>query len=73
MIGKETIKQLQSTSIEDRLHLMEVLLDSLKRDIKNSDDDEEIRPEPKKFIVRTFNLGQDIQAERDVIYAERGF
>jgi len=71
MIAHETIRQLQNTSVAERLHLMEILLNSLKSDIKSTE--RQVRSKSKKFTVRTFNLGQDVHADRDIIYAERGF
>ncbi len=71
MIAHETIRQLQSIPVGERLYLMEILLNSLKRDIKSNE--RQIPPGFLKFTVRTFSLGQEIHADRDVIYAERGF
>jgi hypothetical protein len=71
MIAQETIGQLQSISVGERLHLMEILLNSLRQDIKNME--RKVQPELERFTVRTFDLGQEIHADRDVIYAERGF
>ncbi|MGE0083079.1 MAG: hypothetical protein AB7S75_01525 [Desulfococcaceae bacterium] len=71
MIAHETIRQLQSISVGERIHIMEILLNSLKRDIKSKE--RQIQPKLEKFTVRTFNLGQEIHADRDIIYAERGF
>ena len=35
MITKETIEQIEDISVEERLHLIEILLNSLKKDIKS--------------------------------------
>ncbi|MBF0231342.1 MAG: hypothetical protein HQK63_17405 [Desulfamplus sp.] len=68
---QETIKQLKKVSVTERIYLMEIILESLKRDIKNT---ETIRHQPlKKFIARPFNLGGDVNVDRDIIYSERGF
>ncbi len=71
MIAHETIGQLQSISVGERLHLMEILLNSLKQDMKNME--RKAQPKLERFKVRTFNSGQEIHADRDIIYAERGF
>lgn len=71
MIAHETIGQLQSISVGERLHLMEILLNSLKQDMKNME--RKAQPKLERFKVRTFNLRQEIHADRDIIYAERGF
>jgi hypothetical protein len=43
---------------------------SLKQDMRNT---ETMRQSPlKKFIARPFNLGGDVNADRDIIYSERG-
>ena len=69
MIAQETIKQIQDISIEERIHFIEILLSSLKKDIK---DTRQKQHHKKKFTVSTFDLGQDIHANRDNIYSERG-
>jgi hypothetical protein len=70
MIAQETIKQLKTVSVTERIYLMEILLESLKQDMRNT---ETMRHSPlKKFIARPFNLGGDVNADRDIIYSERG-
>lgn len=71
MIAQETIRQLTNISVTERLYLIQILLDSLKQDIKDTDIDN--NSPPKEFAIRTFNLGQDIDVDRDILYAERGF
>jgi hypothetical protein len=73
MIAHETIRELQNISVAERIHLMEILLNSLKFDIKSAERQVRPRSKSKRFTVRTFNLGQDVHADRDIIYAERGF
>ncbi len=68
-VRQVTIRQLQNISVAERLYLMEILLNSLKYDIKST----ERQVRSKRFTVRTFDLGQDVHADRDIIYAERGF
>ena len=70
MIAQETIKQLKRVSVTERIYLMEILLESLKQDIRNT---ENIKHPPlKKFIARPFDLGGDVNVDRDIIYSERG-
>ncbi|MBF0406168.1 MAG: hypothetical protein HQM10_02355 [Candidatus Riflebacteria bacterium] len=71
MIVQETIGQLKNIPVEERLYLMEILLNSLKQDINNLK--KKSRSKSDKFTVETFDLGQDISPDRDIIYAERGF
>ena len=69
MIAQETLCQIQHASVVERIQVIEMILQSLKQDMK--------RPEPpqpleyKPFTVRQFNLGTDILVDRDAIYLER--
>jgi hypothetical protein len=69
MTVQEAIQTLQNTPLEDRIKIIELLLQSLKEDI-SSKDTKAKRPEP--FKIRTFNLGKDIQFDREEMYLERG-
>jgi hypothetical protein len=69
MIVQETVQQLQQASLEVRIQVMEMLLESLKHDIAITEN-RQMRPVP--FRVRTFDLGRDISLDRDEMYAERG-
>ncbi len=69
MISQKTVQQLQHASVTERIDLIEVLLQSLKYDIQTTHVVK--TPQWKPFTVRLFNLGSDIQVDRDVIYAER--
>ena len=69
MIAQETLTQIQHAPIVERIQVIEVILQSLKQDIKPT-----LRCEPpqkKKFKVRRFHLGQEVHCDRDEIYAER--
>lgn len=69
MTVQEAIQTLQNTPLEERIQIIELLLQSLKEDISSK----EIRD--KKFTpfeIRTFNLGSDIQVDRQDMYLERG-
>jgi len=69
MITQETVQQLQHAPINDRIQVIEALLESLKQDITPPELSEKHR---KPFRVRTFNLGTDISLDREEMYAERG-
>ncbi|MBF0409622.1 MAG: hypothetical protein HQM10_19940 [Candidatus Riflebacteria bacterium] len=71
MIVPETLGQLKNISIEARLHLMEIPLTSLKQEINNLKRESRYRFE--QFSVETFYSVRDFSADRDIIYAERGF
>lgn len=69
MIAQDLLIQLQHAPLVERIQVIEVLLQSVKQDIK--------LPEPPKqpntpFIVRQFDLGSDVIVDRDAIYRERG-
>lgn len=69
MISQKTVQQIQHAPIAERIQMIELILQSLKQDIKESIPAEKrIR---KPFKVRSFNLGRDIHVDRDMIYAER--
>ena len=65
----EIIEQIQHKTIQERIYIIELILQTLKRDMNI------IRQASKKthkpFRVRTFNLGQEIHVDRDLIYYER--
>ncbi len=71
MIAQETLTQIQHAPIVERIQVIEVILQSLKQDIKQTETSE--KPQYKPFTVRQFNLGTDIIVDRDAIYRERGF
>ncbi|MCZ7670948.1 MAG: hypothetical protein M5U34_29285 [Chloroflexi bacterium] len=66
MTVQEAIQTLQNASPEDRIQIIELLLQSLKDDLSAKD-----KPQ-QPFKVRTFNLGSDVQADREQMYLERG-
>jgi len=70
MLPQETIRQLQGIPAVERLQLIEILLNSLKRDITHSQRQEK-PPANKRFTVRSYNLGQEVLVDRDAIHSER--
>jgi hypothetical protein len=70
MIAQETLTQIQHAPIVERIQVIEVILQSLKQDITQTETSE--KPQYKPFKVRQFNLGTDIIVDRDAIYRERG-
>ena len=69
MIAQDMLIQLQQAPLVERLHVIEVLLQSVKQDINVPEPPKQPR---KPFIVRQFNLGSDVIVDRDAIYRERG-
>ncbi len=65
MSVQEAVQHLQFASLAERIQVIELLLQSLKDEIIH---DEPVR---KPFRIRTFNLGKDIQLDRDEMYADR--
>ena len=68
-MNPETFQQLQQAPIEERLRVIELLLQSLKQDILAREKPRDIPP-LNAFTARQFNLGQDIQVDRDTIYGD---
>ena len=64
-INIEIIEQIQHKTIQERIYIIELILQSLKRDMNV------VRQVPKNtrkpFCVRTFNLGQEVYVDRDLI------
>ena len=66
MINPKILREIQGAPVEERLHLIEIILQSLKKDIETTS------PAPNKmFTVRTFSLGGEVHADRDRLYNER--
>lgn len=68
MTVQEAVHQLQEAPLPERLHAIEMLLASLKNELFQHASAQEPR---RPFRVRPFDLGADIQVDRDEIYAER--
>ena len=63
MIDSRTLRKIQGAPIKERLHLIEIILQSLKKDIETTP------PAPQKmFTVRKFSLGAEVHADRDQLY-----
>lgn len=70
MIDPKTVNQLKQASIEERIQLIELILQSLKKDIKP---ELEIgKSQFKHFKIRKFSLGEEVHVDRDKLYSERG-
>ncbi|MFQ5706021.1 MAG: hypothetical protein ACE5HO_01145 [bacterium] len=70
MIDLKTVDQLKQASIEERLKIIELILQSLKEDIKQKPKIAATRF--KSFKVRKFSLGQEVHVDREDLYSERG-
>jgi hypothetical protein len=65
MVDLNTFKKLQQAPIEERIQMIELLLQSVKDDLKSNS------TSSKPFKVRSFSLGNDISINRDELYNER--
>ncbi len=64
-----TVKVENKSSIEERIKIIELILQSLKSDIKAKP----AKTKKGKFKVRQFSLGEEVHVDRDEMYSERGF
>jgi hypothetical protein len=69
MIDREVVEQIQHASVAERIHIVELILQSLKQDMSRTLTPG--KPQLKPFRVRPFDLGTDIHVDRDTLYAER--
>ncbi|MBC8231343.1 hypothetical protein H8E77_17465 [bacterium] len=70
MIDSKTAFQIKQASVEERIQIIELILQSLRKDM---------RLEPgvgksqfKPFKIRKFSLGEEVHVNRDKLYSERG-
>jgi len=70
MIDSNTVKQVEQSSVAERIRFIEIILQSLRNDIKEKP--KEKSKKSKAFKVRTFDLGEDVHVDRDELYSERG-
>ncbi len=68
MLTQATLTQIQNAPISERIRLIELLLESLKHDLDTEGNGHKLHT---TFKLRTFDLGQDIEVDRDAIYSER--
>ncbi|MCI5149061.1 MAG: hypothetical protein D3916_06705 [Candidatus Electrothrix sp. MAN1_4] len=69
MVAKDMLAQIQHAPLAERIQIIEVILKSLKDDIKSGISGRHRR---KAFKVRKFHLGQDVRCDCKEIYTERG-
>lgn len=70
MTVQEAVQQIQQAPLSYRIQVMELLLQSLKAEITQN---QSLQKTYKIFRVRTFNLGREIDLDRESMYAERVF
>jgi hypothetical protein len=70
MIDLKLIEQIRQAPVAERIQIIELILQSLKDDAAISAGAE--KPKAKPFSARRFNLGQEMQVDRDELYSDRG-
>ena len=70
MIDPKTVVQIKQSSVEERISIIELILQSLKKDIRTGSGVGKSQFKP--FKVRKFSLGEEVHVVRDKLYSERG-
>ena len=68
MININTLEEIKNYPVNEKIELIESLLDSLKSDIANQNKNIKYIP----FTVKKVSLGQEIHIDRNELYDERG-
>ncbi len=69
MIDPQVVQHIQQAPVVERLHMLEVILQSLKQDILT--DVASKQPPYKPFTIRPVSLEEEVHVDRDELYAER--
>jgi len=79
MSTPEILAQVESLSLSERMAVMEAILQSIKAEIKDPEEEkkkaaewEEVLRRRREFKVKAYHLGKDLKVDRDEMYAERG-
>lgn len=67
MIDLKTVDQIKRAPVEERLQIIEHILQSIKNDMLKPKTKEKF----KLFKVRKFSLGQEVHVDREELYSER--
>ena len=68
MIDSKTVNQINQSPITERIRFLEIILQSLKNDIKEEQVNRKSKLKP--FKVRKFNLGEEVHVNRDELYSD---
>jgi len=71
MIDLNTVDKIKKSPIEDRIQIIELILESLKSDIRMKARKGN-KARQVNFKIRKFSLGEEIHVDRDEMYSERG-
>jgi len=69
MIDNNAVNQVIRATTDERIRIIEIILQSLKSDIKEGKAHRQ--PKPKTFKVRRLGLGGEVHVDRDELYNER--
>lgn len=69
MINQETLNQIQQIPLTERIQVIELLLHSVKNELKQNSIAQKITT--PQFKVRQFHLGTDMTVNREDLYADR--
>ncbi len=69
MIDLETVKQIKKASLAERIEIIELIVQSLKNELQTGP--ETYYSKLKRFKVRKFDLGMEVNVDRDELYSER--
>ncbi len=70
VIDTAIVGKIKKTSVEDRLRIIEKILQSIQEDISQKSASE--RKKSASFKVRKFSLGEEVHVDRDILYSDRG-
>lgn len=68
MINTNTLEEIKKCPVNERIEIIESLLDSLKADIMNQNQSTQYVP----FTIKKISLGREIHVDRENLYSERG-
>lgn len=66
------LTQIRQVPVAERIRMIELILQSLRQDMRPNLVRDKPTVVPKPFKVRQFDLGQEVHIDREAIYAERG-
>ena len=70
MVDSNTVRNIKNAPIEERIQIIEAILQSLKNDIQPKLKTENV--DYNHFKIRKFSLGEEVHVDRDELYSERG-
>ena len=66
MLTQNTVDQIKKASVEERIKVIEILLQSIKNDMSSK------KSKHRQFKIRKFSLGCEVHPDRENLYSERG-